>query len=222
MMLALATQYCTAYYASHVVTTVMPGDVVLQHAVAGGVGTALVQLCKHRGATVIGLTSSEGKMNQALQNGCDIAINYTTTDYVAEVRKKVGKIDVSFNSVAGSTFKKDLGLLNKGGRLVCYGAAERLSGKWGFFSTLGLVLRMGRIVPVKLLMQSQSLIGVNMLRIADHRPDILQHCMEAVVEMYRQNKVHPLVGATYPVERIAEAHDFFESGKSTGKLVVKW
>jgi len=222
ILLALSTQYCTAYYASHIATTVMPGDVVLQHAAAGGVGTALVQLCKMRGAKVIGLTSSEGKSRMALENGCHEVINYKTTDYVEVVRKKYGRVDVSFNSVAGSTFKKDLSLLNKGGRLVCYGAAERLTGKWGFFSTLGLVMRMGRIVPVKLLVQSQSLIGVNMLRIADHRPDILQHCMETVVEMYRQNKIKPVIGAAYPVERIAEAHDFFESGLSTGKLVVTW
>lgn len=222
ILLALATQYCTAYYASHVATTVVENDVVLQHAAAGGVGTALVQLCKLQGAKVVGLTGSDSKFTAMLQNGCDEVINYTKTEYEQEVKKRVGKIDVSFNSVAGSTFKKDLRLLNKGGRLVCYGAAERLKGRFGFFSTLGMVLRMGRIVPVKLLMQSQSLVGVNMLRIADHRPDVLQHCMLKVMELYRKGQIKPLVGAVYPVERLAEAHDFFESGLSSGKLVIQW
>lgn len=222
VMMALATQYCTAYYASHMATTVMPGDVVLQHAAAGGVGTALIQMCKLRGAKVIGLTGTDEKKDIILQNGADAVINYKKHDYAKEVRQQFGNIDMSFNSVAGSTFKKDLRLLNKGGRLVCYGAAERMSGKFGFFSTLGMVMRMGRIIPVKLLMQSQSLVGVNMLRIADHRPDVLQHCMQAVVDMYRKNEIMPRIGVVYPVERIAEAHDYFESGKSIGKLVVWW
>lgn len=222
IMLALATQYCTAYYASHMATTVNAGDVVLQHAAAGGVGTALIQLCKLRGAKVIGLTGSDDKIAFVKANGCDEVVNYKKTPYHTFVREKFGKIDIGFNSVAGSTFKKDLRLLNYGGRLVCYGAAERMSGKFGFLSTLGMVMRMGRIIPVKLLMQSQSLIGVNMLRIADHRPDVLQDCMQKTIDLYRQQKIKPLIGETYAVEETAKAHEFFESGKSTGKLVIKW
>ncbi|HYG50537.1 MAG TPA: zinc-binding dehydrogenase, partial [Flavobacteriales bacterium] len=138
-LLALATQYCTAYYAAFVATTVQPGDVVLQHAAAGGVGTALTQLCNLRGAGVIGLTGSDAKKPYLTENGCLEAINYKKEDYAGVIAKKYKAVDISFNSVAGSTFKKDSGLLNKGGRLVCYGAAERMNGKFGFLSTLGFV-----------------------------------------------------------------------------------
>ncbi|HLP13717.1 MAG TPA: zinc-binding dehydrogenase [Flavobacteriales bacterium] len=219
-LLALATQYCTAYYAAFMATTVQKGDLVLQHAAAGGVGTALTQLCTLRGAKVVGLTGSDSKKEYLLKNGCTDVINYKTQNYAECIKSTYGKVDVSFNSVAGSTFKKDLRLLNYGGRLVCYGAAERMSGKLGFLSTLGLVLRMGRIMPIKLLMQSQSLIGVNMLRIADNRPDVLKTCMEEVYKLFIAGKIDPQVGSTWPVSEIAAAHDKFEKGNTTGKLVV--
>jgi NADPH:quinone reductase len=221
-LLALATQYCTAYYAAYVVTTVQKNDIVLQHAAAGGVGTALTQLCNLRGAKVIGLTSSELKFDHLFKNGCSHVINYKKEDYAKIITQKFGKIDISFNSVAGSTFKKDLRLLNFGGRLVCYGAAERMSGKFGFLSTLGLVFRMGTLMPIKLLMKSQSLMGVNMLRIADHKPDILQLCMQEVYQLFRNGNIDPVVGHDFSVNEIAKAHDMFESGKTTGKIIMRW
>lgn len=221
-LLALATQYCTAYYSAFIATTIQKNDIVLQHAAAGGVGTALTQLCKIRGAKVIGLTSSESKYDYLKNNGCDEVINYKTQDYSKIIASKFGKVDVSFNSVAGSTFKKDLRLLNFGGRLVCYGAAQRMTGKLGFISTLGFVFKMGAIVPIKLLIKSQSLIGVNMLRIADHKPDVLQNCMQEVYTLFKENKINPLVGATFSVNEIAGAHTLLEQGKSTGKIVIHW
>jgi NADPH:quinone reductase-like Zn-dependent oxidoreductase len=221
-LLALATQYCTAYYAAFMATTVQKEDVVLQHAAAGGVGTALTQLCNLRGAKVIGLTGSDSKKEYLVKNGCVDVINYKKEDYTAVIKSKYKKIDISFNSVAGSTFKKDLRLLNFGGRLVCYGAAERMDGKFGFLSTVGLVMRMGRVIPVKLLMQSQSLVGVNMLRIADHKPGILKTCMEDVYKLFKEGKIHPQVGSAYPVSEIAIVHKKFEKGETTGKLVMKF
>jgi len=219
-LLALATQYCTALYASSYITTIQKNDVVLQHAAAGGVGTALTQLCNLRGAKVIGLTGSDDKLDYLKNNGCAEAINYKKVNYKEVIEKKIGKIDVSFNSVAGSTFKKDLSLLNFGGRLVCYGAAERMSGKLGFLSTLGFVFKMGMIMPVKLLMKSQSLIGVNMLRIADNRPDVLKTCMDEVYALYKAKKIEPSIGSTYCLTDIAIAHDMFEKGQTTGKIVI--
>lgn len=219
-LLALATQYCTALYASAYITTVQKNDIVLQHAAAGGVGTALTQLCNLRGAKVIGLTGSDEKMEYLKNNGCIEAINYKRYDYKKIVHEKFGKIDISFNSVAGSTFKKDLSLMNFGGRMVCYGAAERMSGNWGFLSTLSFVYKMGIIMPVKLLIKSQSLIGVNMLRIADHRPDVLKACMDEVYTLYKAKKIEPSIGSTYGLNDIAVAHDMFEKGNTTGKVVV--
>lgn len=220
-MLALTTQYCTAYFASHIATTIQPGDLILQHAAAGGVGLAMLELAQLRGAKLIGLTSKDNKVEFLKSRGCFDAINYTKTDYADYIQKKYSRIDSSFNSVAGKTFRKDLKLLNYGGRMVCYGAAERLKGASGFFGNLALVWRMGLIVPVKLLIQSQSLIGVNMLRIADHKPAQLQFCMQQVMELYRQGKLYPEASHQFGVDEIAKAHALLESGNSIGKVWIQ-
>jgi NADPH:quinone reductase-like Zn-dependent oxidoreductase len=63
---------------------------------------------------------------------------------------------------------------------------------------------------------------VNMLRIADTRPDILQRCLLRVVDLAGRNEIKPHVGGRFPAAQLAEAHAFLESGKSTGKIIVSW
>jgi NADPH2:quinone reductase len=61
-----------------------------------------------------------------------------------------------------------------------------------------------------------------MLRIADSRPDILQRCLQRVVELAQKNEIRPHVGGRFSSAQLAEAHAFLESGKSTGKILVSW
>lgn len=221
---ALATQYCTAYYAAYECTNVYEGDYVLIHAAAGGVGTALTQLCKHKGCTVFGTTGSDSKFDYLKENGVDFPINYQKNDYENEVKKLGGGrlLDVAFNSVGGTTFKKDFKLLEKGGKSVIYGAAERSGKKGGALATLGLAWNFGIMSPIQLLMNSKGVIGINMLRIADYRPLVLKRCLEEVVRMTEEGILDPSEGGTFPVEKIGEAHAYLESRKSTGKIAVTW
>ena len=84
---ALATQYCTAYYAGYEMVNLHPGDHVLVHAAAGGVGTALTQLCKLKGCVVIGTSGSKDKFDYLKRNGVDHIINYREQDYSVEIEK---------------------------------------------------------------------------------------------------------------------------------------
>lgn len=221
---ALATQYCTAYYAAYECTNLYEGDHVLIHAAAGGVGTALTQLAKNKGCTVYGTTSSDAKFEYLKNNGVDNPINYLKTDYQKELLKisQGQKLDVAFNSVGGSTFKKDWQLLEKGGTSIIYGAAERSGKKGGKLATLGLAWNFGIFSPIQLLMNSKGIIGVNMLRIADYKPLIIKRCLEEVVRLTENGTLNPEIGGTFPIEEIGEAHAFLESRKSTGKIAVKW
>ena len=78
---AIATQYCTAFYASQYVTNLHAGNKVLIHAAAGGVGTALTQIAKAKGCEVYGLTSSETKFEYLKKNGVDFPINLSVSQY---------------------------------------------------------------------------------------------------------------------------------------------
>jgi len=222
--LALATQYVTAYYMVHVVTTVLPGDKVLVHSAAGGVGTALIQLLKLQGAEVFAKSRSDKKKEYVLSQGADHFINYSTEDYALQLNKLLGsdRLDVSYNPVAGSTYKKDMALLGSGGRIVLFGGAELSGTKWGVLSQLNFLRKMGLVIPVGLMMRSKNILGVNMLKIADNRPRIMDVCLKGVLELYNQGKISPEVGALYTHEQLAEAHSFLESGNSVGKIGVTW
>jgi NADPH2:quinone reductase len=222
--LCLATQYVTAFYMSHVATTVQKGDRILIHAAAGGVGTALIQLLKNKGVTIFAKTGSDNKKSYLEGQGVDHIVNYNQTNYAQEIQQllKKQRLDISFNPVAGSTFKKDWKLLGNGGSLVLFGGSERSGKNWGILSTLNFVRKMGIVIPITLMMRSKSIIGVNMLKVADHKPFTMEFCLKSVVTKALNNEIDPQVGATYSSDKIAEAHTFLESGKSTGKVVVNW
>lgn len=222
--MALCTQAVTAYYMAEYLTPIHKGENVLIHAAAGGVGTMLVQLAKRKGAVVFAKIGDESKRDLLEKLGADHIINYKKTDYNTQIEDLLqgDRLDVSFNPVAGSTFKKDLSLLGSGGRIILFGASELSSGKWGFFSQLNFVRKMGLILPIGLMMRSKNVLGVNMLKVADNRPLVLSECLNEVVKLFKQGELKPQVGGVFIVSQIAEAHEALESGKTTGKLTVKW
>jgi NADPH:quinone reductase-like Zn-dependent oxidoreductase len=221
---ALATQYCTAWYCACHMMNLHPGDVVLIHAAAGGVGTAVTQIAKMKGCTVVGTAGSDEKLEYLKKNGVDHAINYRKHDYEKEITRLLGDkpIDAAFNPTGGKSFKKDLRLLNIGGRVVAYGASERMGKKGGIFATIKFALNFGFHTPIKLIMNTKAMIGVNMLRVADHKPEALQRCLNEVTKLTNEGVLKPNVGGEFPAAEIGKAHALLESRKSTGKIVVTW
>jgi len=222
--MVLCTQAVTAYYMAVYLTPIQAGEKVLIHAAAGGVGTLLVQLARLRGAEVFAKIGDDSKAEVVRALGADHVINYRKGDYAEEVKRllKGDRLDASFNPAAGSTFKKDFELIGSGGRVVLFGASEMSSGKYGIFSKLNFLWKMGLVLPIGLMMRSKNVLGVNMLKIADNRPIVLTHCLKEVVTLYKDGKLLPQVGGVYSIDEVAKAHEALEKGKTTGKLTVKW
>lgn len=222
--LALATQYVTAYYMAVYLTPLHRGERVLIHAAAGGVGIALIQLAQLHGAEVFAKLGSDSKKEFVQKLGVNHVVNYKKTDYASEVLKQLeGKrLDVVYNPVGGSTLKKDMKLLGSGGRIMLFGGSELLGKKWGILSTLNFVRKMGFIIPIGLMMRSKSILGINMLKIADFHPHILQHCLQEVVRLTMEGKLNPPKGKDYPHQQIAQAHSALEKGESIGKISISW
>lgn len=222
--LCLATQYVTAYYMSHVAIQIQKGDNVLIHAAAGGVGTALIQLLRKKEVNIIAKIGSDEKAPYLTSLDVENIVNYNKGDYEKQVHQLLNgkKLDVSFNPAAGASFKKDWRLLGPAGKLLLFGGSERAGKKWGILSDLNFVRKMGIIIPFTLMGTSKSLIGVNMLRIADHKPNVMKNCLEEVVKQAKEGTLNPIVGEVYPAKNIAEAHAFLGSGKSTGKIILTW
>ena len=224
MAMSLSTQGVTAYYMSEVVSPIRKNEQVLIHAAAGGVGSLLIQLAKRKGATVYAKIGSEDKRELAKKSGADFVINYKTTQYEVELKKLLGnqQLSASFNPVAGDTIKKDMKLLGPNGRLYLFGGSQMIGGKFGLFSKLKFLWDMGFVLPIGLMMQSKSMVGVNMLKIADSYPEVISTCLQEMLELYRKNEITTYVGGIFTDNQITEAHDLLESGKSMGKITVRW
>ncbi|MBK9175123.1 MAG: zinc-binding dehydrogenase [Flavobacteriales bacterium] len=217
--LALATQGVTAWYMAKVLSPLQAGERVLVHSAAGGVGQLLVQLAAQAGCEVFAVVGSASKADRARELGAALAIDRSTGDYELQALKRLGKhrLDASFNAVAGRTFKKDMRLLGSGGRLVLFGGAER-----GGTSTLGFVWRMGLVLPIFLMMKSKSILGVNMLKLGDHKPELIAECLRGVMDAHASGALAPRVHDTYDAPRLPEALSALASGRTLGKVAVRW
>ncbi len=222
--LSLCTQGGTAYYMSELLCPAQAGEKVLVHAAAGGVGTLLIQLLKMRGAEVFAKVSSAEKAQLVRELGADHVLIYTQSDYTQQARQILGKerFDVVYNPVGGKTFKKDLDMLGAGGRIILYGGSELASSGSGFLKQLRFVFRMGLFLPIAFMMKSRSILGVNMLKIADHRQQTLVHCLQGCAQLYQAGKLKPVNGGNFAADQLPEAHRLLESGHSAGKISVHW
>ena len=221
--LSLATQGATAWYCAEEACTLYEGERVLVTAAAGGVGSLLVQLAVRRHTKVYGIVSTEEKEHIVRGLGADGTLNRSRGDVFAQYRAAEGDkaIDVMFDSAGGSYVKHGIKNLAPGGRRVCYGGSQGSDAN-NIFKLIPFALSFGFYHPVPFLMQSKSLIGVNMLRLADHKPAVLKRCIEEPVRLFNEGVLKPLEGATFPVDRLAEAHEALEKGKVPGKIAVKW
>ena len=221
---AMTVQYGTAWYCAEDRVSLFEGDHVLVQAAAGGVGTALVQMAKRRGCIVYGTAGSEEKLAHLREQGVDYPINYRKDDFVEVIKKIRGKegLDVIFDSLGGREFSRAQKLLGPGGRIMGFGSASRVGGMTNIFGDLKTLLGFRFFSPAFLIMQCKAIMGVNLLRVADHRPAALKRAIDSVLELTMQGVFKPVVGGVFTADQLGEAHDFLESRKSIGKIIVKW
>ncbi|MEM6804686.1 MAG: zinc-binding dehydrogenase [Bacteroidota bacterium] len=220
---ALATQYGTAYYMIDDLTKAHAGDHVLIHAAAGGVGTALVQWAVYKGCIIYGTAGSAAKLEYLKGLGVHHPINYREDDFFEKIKAIRGEagLDLIFDPVGGKSVKKGMKLLGAGGRLFVFGASSMTTAK-NIFQKIAVGLGFGFYHPIGLVGPSKSILGVNMLRIADNRPETLQRVLKQCVHYAEQGVFKPTIGGKYKIDQLAEAHDALEKRKTMGKLAIYW
>jgi NADPH:quinone reductase-like Zn-dependent oxidoreductase len=187
---ALPLAALTAYQALVDTADVQPGQRVLIHAAAGGVGHLAVQIAKSRGAYVIG-TASAAKHDLLRELGADELIDYRTTDFT----EALDQVDVVLDTVAGDVRTQSLKVLRRGGTLVSILAGAGDAGDVNKAADLGIRFE-------------------GMLVEADHAG------MRAVAELAGQGRLRAHIEATFPLAEVAKAHAHGETGRTTGKLVL--
>jgi NADPH:quinone reductase-like Zn-dependent oxidoreductase len=219
---AFPVNYATAYAGLIRYGALRPGERVLVHAAAGGVGIAATQVAKLSGAEVLG-TASAAKHDAVRGFGVDHAIDYRTQDFVEAVRDLTGErepLDLAMDAIGGSSFRKSFSLLRPGGRLVCFGASSVQAGeRRSRVRALRTLAQMPRFHPLRLMTQSKAVIGLNMLRLWDSgRP--LEGYIAPLREWLDAGRLHPVVAESFPLERGADAHRFVHEGRNVGKVVL--
>jgi len=186
---------------------VEPGETVLFHAAAGGVGLIAIQWLKAIGATVIGTVGSDAKAALARAHGCDHVVVYTREDFAKRVREITGGegVPVVYDSVGKDTFEGSLDCLRPFGLMVTYGNA---SGPVPPFD-VGVLSRKG----------SLFLTRPTVFTYIARREDLVRGAAE-LFEMVLSGKVKIEIGGTWPLAQAAEAHRALQSRSTTGSLIL--
>jgi NADPH:quinone reductase-like Zn-dependent oxidoreductase len=208
---AVPVNYSTAWAALRQYANVQPGERVLVHAAAGGVGIAAVQLAKHYGAHVTG-TASRSKHDAVRELGADEMRSYDDIG---------GPYDVVLDAIGGASAKRSYQALRVGGRLVAYGASSVVSGeKRNLVKAAPQAIRMLRGFDLmEQMSNSKAVIGLNMLRLWDDR-GTLDPWIQPLRELLDEGVIRPVVAAEIPFDRAADAHRLMQERRNVGKVVL--
>ncbi|HEY3266637.1 MAG TPA: zinc-binding dehydrogenase [Armatimonadota bacterium] len=203
---AWPVNFLTAWLALNAHTRLQPGQAVLVHAAAGGVGSAAVQIASRLGARVIATAGEPSKLDVARRLGAHVAVDYRSEDFRDAVRSETGGrgVDVALESVGGQTFTRSLDALAPFGKLVKFGSASGAA---------------NNLDPVVLMTGNRSVIGFSLPGYYDV-PGALQGALDELAELHRASRLAPVVGRSFPLGEAAAAHELLESRKSVGKLVL--
>ena len=206
--LSLMVQGLTAWHLLRTSTHLQPGESVVVHAAAGGVGTLAVQLAKAWGAgNVIAVASSDEKLQLAKDLGADKLVLAGEPDLKAALEAANGgkKVDIVLEMVGGPTFDASLAALAPFGRLATFGMASRTPPK--------------PITSGELMSRSRAVIGFWLAHCFGN-PALLQPQMAELLAMVVDGSLTPLVGGTYALDEAHLAHEALRSRGSVGKLVL--
>jgi NADPH2:quinone reductase len=196
----------TAWYLIRRTHIVKPGEMILIHAAAGGVGLIVCQWAKHLGATVIGTVGDDEKAALAKKNGCDHPINYRREDFVVRVNEitQGKKLPVVYDSVGNDTFYKSLDCIAPLGLMASFGQSSGAVGP----VDIGILAGKGSLFLTRPTLNTYTAT----------RQDLLTAARE-LFDVVLKGAVKIQVNQTYPLHNAAKAHRDLQERKTTGSTV---
>jgi NADPH:quinone reductase-like Zn-dependent oxidoreductase len=211
---SLILNYLTAHCILHTKARIKPGQRVLVHSAAGGVGSALVQLASLHGVRVLG-TASAPKHDLVKAFGAT-PIDYKSDDFVDVVHSLYENgVDAAFDPIGGQHLFRSYRAVRIGGRVVSYGFAGN---------------NLGGLLPMALGVMQLGLLNlipdgkrVNLCALPGEvkkNNRWYKATLNELISLYEQGKLKPVIGARVPLAEAAKAHDLLESGRITGKIIL--
>ncbi|HLM50383.1 MAG TPA: zinc-binding dehydrogenase, partial [Solirubrobacteraceae bacterium] len=205
--LALLLQGLTAYHLYVTSAQLRPGESVVVHAAAGGVGSLAVQLGKPLGAgRVIATASSEKKRSLALELGADAAVDPAPEGLRDRlIEANLGdRVDVVLEMAGGAVFEESLAALAPFGRVVTYGIASQ---------------EPNEIQTGRLMRRSAAVVGFWLMHCMG-RPSMVDEALADLFSRVARGELRVVVGETYPLADAARAHEDLEARRTQGKLLL--
>jgi NADPH:quinone reductase len=204
---AFFVNYQTGWFGLHRRAGLQPGEFLLIHAAAGGVGSAAVQLGKAAGAIVIASVGSPHKAEVAKTLGADLVVQHREQDLVQAVKDftRGHGADVVYDPVGGEAFEKSTKCIAFEGRLVVVGFTS------------------GQIPQARanhVLVKNYSVVGLHWGLYNERRTELIEECTERLLELYAQGRIAPHISRRLPLEKAAEALTDVAAGRTTGKTVL--
>lgn len=205
---ALHISYQTSWFALHRRASLRPGEWLLVHAAAGGVGSAAVQLGVAAGARVIATAGGAEKVELCRRLGAEVVVDYSAEDFVPVVQRVTGGhgADVVYDPVGGDTFDRSRKVIAWEGRLLVIGFAS------------------GRIpeVPANhLLVKNYAVVGLHWGAYSDRDPDAVAECHAELVRLHGEGRIAPVVFAVLGLDEAVEGLTLLGSRRTFGKVVVR-
>jgi NADPH2:quinone reductase len=204
---ALPIIYPTSYAALVYRAGLQPGETLLVHAAAGGVGIAAVQIGKALGARVIATAGGAEKLEVAAREGADETIDYREEDFAPRVKELTdGRgADVIYDPVGGDVFDQSLKCIAWNGRLLVIGFAS------------------GDIPSVRanrILLKNISIVGLHWGAHITHEPEKIDATFRALLDLYAKGAIRPVIFKTYSLDEVSVALEALASRRTYGKVIV--
>jgi NADPH2:quinone reductase len=223
---SLVLNYITAYQMLHRSVKVRPGQRVLIHGAAGGVGTALLQLGRLAGLKMYGTCSSRGA--SAVSDLGGIPIDYQNQDFVEEIRRFTSEgVDAVFDPIGGIHLWRSRKALRPGGRVVGYGLTTSIRGegltsgrpgrrqRFRGAARFGLYIAGGWLFPGR-----KSVVPYSIQTLKRLKPKWFRQDLIALFDLLQQKKIKPLIAQRFPLAEARNAHELLGKGGVIGKIVL--
>jgi NADPH:quinone reductase-like Zn-dependent oxidoreductase len=223
---SLVLNYVTAYQMLHRSAKVRPGQRVLIHGAAGGVGTALLQLGRLAGLEMYGTCSARDA--SAISDLGAIPIDYQHQDFVKEIHHQPSEgVDVVFDSIGGTHIWRSRKALRPGGRVVAYGLTGKLQGgrlasgrPGGRHRFRGIAIFGVYIVGSFLLLGRRRVVPYSIQTLKRLKPEMFRQDLIALFDLLQQKKIKPLIAQRFPLAEARQAQELLGNGGVTGKIVL--
>ncbi|MFL2958708.1 MAG: medium chain dehydrogenase/reductase family protein [Candidatus Thalassarchaeaceae archaeon] len=217
---AIPVTYGTAYHMLFHLGRISPGDSVLIHHAAGGVGTAVAQLCKVAGASVVIGTASAPKKEFVESIGVKF-VDRETEDFVKICRDMTGGKGVhhAIDPVGGKNLMRSYKATRRGGKVYFFGASSAVKGdKRSIISAFRMWLNTPKFNPIKMMSSNKAIFGVHMGLLDDNT--IFEGHLSALSKMLEDNEIDPIIDSIWRFERVSEAQMHMHDRKNRGKILL--